>query len=184
MKKYISIVSFSIWVTASGAMWGIGMSYGNHILGVIGGISLLIIILMILWSILQRTDKCTKNKNLTLGDKEKEYLEFSFINNSILLKTETINKNGFYEVWRQKKENHFIQILCFNPNTGEFQAFDRFHWSNEPRVVINPPSWFIDEKGNSVHCDPFEEDGVYYEEDLWTPIKFHYTVEWLKEHLQ
>ena len=95
----------------------------------------------------------------------KELLKYSFVNNSILLSTETIKQNGFQEVWRQQGENHSIQILCFNEKTGEFQAFDRFHWMHEP----------FDE--------PFT--GIYgvYDKDLWTPIKFHFTEKWLKEHL-
>lgn len=115
--------------------------------------------------------------------KEECFLKYSFINNSILLTTKTIEKNGFYEVWRQESNEHSIQILCFNPDTEEFQAFDRFHWMDEPRIVQNPPAWYYDEKGNLVHCESFEEDGVYYNEDLWTPIKLHYTVAWLKEYM-
>lgn len=91
---------------------------------------------------------------------KKEYLKYSFINNSILLSTETINRNGFHEIWRQENDQHSIQILCYNPEKEEFQAFDRFHWMNEPIYV-----------GFT--------GGDYYEEDLWTPIKLHYTLEWL-----
>ena len=39
---------------------------------------------------------------------------------------ETIERHGFYEVWRQENKEHSVQILCFNPDTKEFQAFDRF----------------------------------------------------------
>lgn len=93
-----------------------------------------------------------------------EYLKYSFIDNSILLKTRTIEKNGFHEVWRQENNKHSIQILCFNETTGEFRAFDRFHWMNEPIY-------------DDFTC------GTYYKEDLWTPINLHYTEKWLKEHL-
>lgn len=93
-----------------------------------------------------------------------DYLKYSFIDNSILLKANTIKKNGFYEIWRQQNDEHSIQILCFNEQTGEFQAFDRFHWMNEP----------ISNKFTG---------GDYWKEDLWTPIKLHYTEKWLKEHL-
>ena len=114
---------------------------------------------------------------------QKEYLEYSFVDNAILLKIEKIEKNGFYEVWRQQNKEHSIQILCFNEETGEFRAFDRFHWMGEPRVVHNLPAWYKDENGNCIHCDSLESDGVYYNEDLWTPIQLHFTGKWLKEHL-
>lgn len=108
-----------------------------------------------------------------------EYLKYSFINNSILLTTEKIIRNGFYEVWRQENiKSHSIQILCFNPETNEFQAFDRFHWSDEPRIVANYPYY-----KEGIAVDFLEPSGVYYKRDLWTPIKLHYTLDWLKEHL-
>lgn len=97
---------------------------------------------------------------------KKEYIKYTFIDNAILLSTDTIKKNGFVEVWRQKnKENNSIQILCYNDVTFEFQAFDRFHWSDEP---ISIPMMGID---------------VAYKTDLWTPIQLHYSIEWLKRHL-
>ena len=106
-----------------------------------------------------------KKKKKRETKEREEYLKYSFINNSILLSMATINKNGFYEMWRQENEQYSIQILCINLETGEFQAFDRFHWMHEP----------FDE--------PFT--GIYgvYDKDLWTPIKFHFTEKWLKEHL-
>lgn len=82
-----------------------------------------------------------------------------------MLKTETINKNGFYEVWRQEKESYSIQILCYNPTTFEFQAFERFHWCSESVFVGGGIGW--------VNKD-----------DLWTPIKLHFSLEWLQEHLK
>lgn len=116
-------------------------------------------------------------------NKRKELLKFSFINNSILLKTETIERNGFKEIYRQvNEETHSIQILCFNSETEEFQAFDRFKWMNEPRIVIKPPSWY-EMEGIKIHCDIVESNGIYYNEDLWTPIKLHYTIEWLENHI-
>lgn len=48
MKKNISIVLFSIWCAVSGAMLGIGVDFENNILKCVGGISLIIIIIMIL----------------------------------------------------------------------------------------------------------------------------------------
>lgn len=99
------------------------------------------------------------------GSKSNKYLKYSFIDNSILLKTKTIERNGFHEVWRQQNDEHSIQILCFNNETGEFQAFDRFHWMHEPYSI------------------PFVGEYDVYDEDLWTPIKLHYTEKWLKEHL-
>lgn len=95
------------------------------------------------------------------------YLKYSFIDNGILLKMEVIEKNGFHEVYRQQYDEygaHSIQILCFNEETGEFQAFDRFHWMDEP------------------YFHPFCGPNGNYKEDLWTPIKFHYTEKWLKEY--
>lgn len=103
-------------------------------------------------------------RHLVEDEETHQFLKYSFIDNGILLKTNTIKKNGFHEVWRQQNSEHYIQILCFNEQTGEFQAFDRFHWMNEPVY------------------DGFT-GGEYYEEDLWTPIKLHYTEKWLKEHL-
>ncbi len=94
---------------------------------------------------------------------KKEYLKYSFIDNSILLTTETINRNGFYEIWRQENDQHSIQILCYNPEKEEFQAFDRFHRMNDPIY------------------DGFT-GGYFYEPELWTPIKLHYTLEWLLGH--
>jgi len=99
--------------------------------------------------------------------KDKEYLKYSFTNNSILLKTETINNNGFYEVWRQENDEHSIQILCFNPETEKFQAFDKFHRMEESHKII----W----EG----CEYVRE-----EDELWTPIELHFTLSWLKEHFQ
>ena len=26
--------------------------------------------------------------------------------------------------------------------------------------------------------------GIYYKEDLWTPIKFHYKTEWLEKYIK
>ena len=105
-------------------------------------------------------------KKIFLNKKEtNKYLKYSFIDNSILLKKNKIEKNGFCEVWRQQNDEYSIQILCFNEKTVEFQAFDRFHWMNESIY-------------NGFIC------GDDYEEDLWTPIKLHYTTEWLKMQLQ
>ena len=123
-----------------------------------------------------------KKKKKRETKEREEYLKYSFINNSILLSMATINKNGFYEMWRQENEQYSIQILCINLETGEFQAFDRFHWMDEPRIVVNPPAWF-EKDGVLIHCDPLEEAGTYYNKDLWTPIQLHYTMSWLKDCL-
>ena len=107
---------------------------------------------------------------------KKELISYSFIDNSILLSTETIQKNGFYEIWRQENKEHSVQILCFNNETGEFQAFDRFHWMEEPYVVkLNTDP--------NVLGEGWIPEGTYYKEDLWTPIKLHYTTEWLKKNI-
>lgn len=98
---------------------------------------------------------------------EGQLLKYSFINNSILLTIETIQRNGFFEIWRQENSEHSIQILCFNPETGEFQAFDRYYWMDEP--------YYSDGTG----CFSLPS-GYYYKKDLWTPIKLHFTLEWLK----
>lgn len=96
----------------------------------------------------------------------KKKVTFSYINNSILLSTETITKNGFNEIWRQEdKKTHSIQILVYNEKTFEFKAFDRFHWSDEP---IDIPIMGLN------HC---------YKRDLWTPIVLHFTNEWWKKRL-
>jgi len=95
-------------------------------------------------------------------------LKYSYINNSILLSTETIEKNGFKEIYRQVNDDTYsIQILCFNEETREFKAFDRFHWMDEP-YYSEGGSWG-------------EIRGVHYKKDLWTPIALHYTSEWLKK---
>lgn len=122
--------------------------------------------------------------NPTNDVQKKELLKYTFLDNSILLTTDTINKNGFVEVWRQENAEHSIQILCFNEKTEEFRAFDRYHWMDEPRVVVNPPTYFIDENGCPWHSENLEPDGVYYKEDLWTPIKLHYTAEWLRDSIR
>lgn len=49
VKKYISIVLFSIWCAVSGAMLFLVSADENNIIKTIGGISLIIIILMILF---------------------------------------------------------------------------------------------------------------------------------------
>lgn len=61
-----------------------------------------------------------------------EPLRYTFIDNSILLTTKTIERNGFREIWRQTNSEYSIQILCFNPDINEFKAFDRYHWLDEP----------------------------------------------------
>lgn len=49
-----------------------------------------------------------------------EFLKYSFINNSILLRMDTIIKNGYKEVWRQSYRKDYgygedsVQILCYN----------------------------------------------------------------------
>lgn len=96
---------------------------------------------------------------------KKKLLKYSFTNNSILLTMDTINKNGFFEIWRQENEEKSIQILCFNEQSKEFQAFDKFHRMEESTELV----W----------------EGVPYkfdEEELWTPIEFHYTLEWFQAH--
>lgn len=128
-----------------------------------------------------------KKKDETKEEKRKQAtLSYSFINNSILLSTETIQKNGFHEIWRQENEEHSIQILCFNNETKQFQAFDRFHWMDEPEIVKYkyPSGWGYDEKGNFVHEEHWLSEGVHYKKDLWTPIELHCTEEWLKGHLK
>lgn len=87
-----------------------------------------------------------------------EYIPFSYIDNALFLKMETINKNGFHEVWRQSKGIYSIQILCFNEDTGEFLGFDRFQWSGE------------------TDCS----SGISCYDDLWTPIKLHFTTDIIK----
>lgn len=116
-------------------------------------------------------------RHIKKGATKQKLLSYSFIDNSILLSTETIQKNGFHEIWRQEGKGHSIQILCFNNETGEFQAFDRFHWMDEPIVVMHEhyPDRIID------YGSP---EGTYYKKDLWTPIKLHYTTEWLNEHVR
>ena len=94
------------------------------------------------------------------------YEGLSGTNNSILLATKTIERNGFHEIWRQTNSEHSIQILCFNPDTNEFRAFDRYHWMDEPFDV----SYGLPE-------------GTYYKKDLWTPIKLHFTAEWVEKHI-
>lgn len=43
-----------------------------------------------------------------------EFLKYSFINNSILLRMDTIIENGYKEVWRQsyRKDYGFGKFLC------------------------------------------------------------------------
>ena len=106
---------------------------------------------------------------------QKTVLSYTFTNNAILLSTETIQKNGFREVWRQENEENSIQILCFNDETKEFQAFDRFHWMGEPYHTSFPKGAIID--------GDIKDPDSYYGKDLWTPIDLHFTLDWLKTHL-
>lgn len=106
-----------------------------------------------------------------------ELLSYSFIDNSILLSTETIQKNGFQEIWRQENKEHSIQILCFNEETKQFQAFDRFHWMDEPYEVKHI-------HGPNVIAENWIPEGTYYKEDLWTPIELHFTMEWLNKYVR
>lgn len=69
--------------------------------------------------------KFFKKKSPVVIESDK-YLKYSFIDNSILLRTSVIEKKGFREIWRQQNDENSVQILCFNEKTGEFQAFDRF----------------------------------------------------------
>ena len=102
----------------------------------------------------------------------KRLLKFSYIDNSILLKTEKITANGFHEIWRQRDEaTGSTQILCYNSETEEFQAFDRYQWMEEiypydGRFTLPGPNIRVNTEG--------------HKESLWTPIKLHCTFEWLK----
>lgn len=44
---------------------------------------------------------------------ENKHVEYSFVDNGILLTTDEIKKDGFREIWRQQSNNHSIQILCY-----------------------------------------------------------------------
>lgn len=103
-------------------------------------------------------------KKLPVVIESDKYLKYSFIDNSILLRTSVIEKKGFREIWRQQNDENSVQILCFNEKTGEFQAFDRFHW-----MIENMDEGFI--------------VGWFSKDHLWTPIKLHFTEKWLREHL-
>lgn len=105
------------------------------------------------------------------------YLKYSFIDNAILLRMEVVEKNGFHEVWRQENKNHSVQILCFNEETGEFKAFDRYQWMTELRGEYSIGDMFLDEST----C--FKEEYHDTPIDLWTPIQLHFTEEWLRKHL-
>lgn len=85
-----------------------------------------------------------------------DVIKYSFVDNGILLTTDEIKKDGFREIWRQQSNDHSIQILCYNENLNEFQAYDRFCWMNEP--VYNAIT-----------------EEYQYKEDLWTPIILHYS---------
>ena len=98
-----------------------------------------------------------------------EFLKYSFINNSILLRMDTIIENGYKEVWRQSYRKDYgygedsVQILCYNEKKEEFQAFDRYQ-----------------RPGEGDPYSPLPRLGY----DLWTPIKLHYTLEWLRDNLR
>ena len=126
-----------------------------------------------------------EKRHIKKGVIEQELLSYSFIDNSILLSAETIQKNGFYEIWRQENDEHSIQILCFNNETKQFQAFDRFHWMDEPYDTTNYFSSCVFDKNGNVIKEPWiEPEGTYWKKDLWTPIELNYTTEWLKEHVK
>lgn len=115
-------------------------------------------------------------KKLFKKEKRIEPLRYTFINNSILLTTETIERNGFHEIWRQTNSDHSVQILCFNPEINEFKAFDRYHWMDEPFYVSFP-------KNACVDFAPNDDEGWHYKKDIWTPIKLQFTLEWLEKHV-
>lgn len=184
MKKYIK--GFFIWDLNCACISTVWLSWKESILSQTLSDDVTLLIILLVWFltgcaiIIAIANYGEKRTNA--DKKAKHHLLYSFIDNSILLSTEKIMKNGFCEVWRQESDEHSIQILCFNPETEEFQAFDRFHWMNEPRIP-NTPDW-LNENGCLVFCDSLTDlDGTYWEEDLWTPIKLHFTEEWLKEHI-
>lgn len=95
--------------------------------------------------------------------KNKELLKYKFINNSILLTMETIEKNGCKIIWTQNNgDTH--QILCFNEKENDFKAFDKYLWSNQ---------------NNSLKKDFSEIDCEFKAVELWTPIELQYTNNWI-----
>lgn len=134
---------------------------------------------LVISALVERSERKSRDKLI-----QKTALSYSFINTSILLSTETIQKNGFREVWRQENEENSMQILCFNDETKQFQAFDRFHWMNEPHDVENLFSSYVsDGKGNVIVEPWIEPEGIRRGKDLWTPIDLHFTLDWLTKHL-
>ena len=118
-----------------------------------------IVALLIARAIINKAEEYVLKKK---GIPTEKYFTYAFINNSLLLTMKNIEKHGFKEIYRQENEEHSIQIICYNSETCEFKAFDRFHHSDEPYV----------------------DEFITYKDDLWTPIKVNLSPEWFMKHLK
>ena len=109
--------------------------------------------------------------------KKPPILKYVFINNSILLTEETIKKNGYEVIWEQEQNyGKTKQIICYNEGKNDFQAFDRYVWSDENSAIKKEGTGRYFSNADGMDFD------VNYEmkaTDLWTPIKMKYTKEWL-----
>lgn len=98
-------------------------------------------------------------------------LSFVFINDSILLTRETLEKNGYYEIWSQES-GESKQILTFNEEKQDFIAYDKF-------IYMNDKALYLDHKITDTITDFANYNGMggfacYRQgKELWTPIKFH-----------
>ena len=144
---------------------------GNYILSImcgamIVGVSGLFIVVGLYdyFTIIHEKNKSSKN------------LTFSFIDNSVLLTMETINKNGYIIIWEQVDNNN-KQILCFNESENDFKAFDRYKWSDENNAQKKE---IFNIKYPDCEIGIIKEPSIEMKAtELWTPIKFHITKNWL-----
>ena len=101
-------------------------------------------------------------------------LNYVFINNNILLTTETIENNGYSIVWSQQKGVN-KQILTFNEKTQEFKAFDKYIYMDEKASYLVCTEMYWDDyeaqecKGRYICSDYLSS---LKGKDLWTPIEF------------
>lgn len=145
---------------------------GNYVVSIICGVMIIggsgLFIIVGLYDYLTITHKKEIAKKLS----------FSFVDNSILLTLETINKNGYDIIWEQEEENR-KQILCFNESENDFKAFDRYQWSDENNALKKEIS---DIKYPDCEVGVMKEPSIEMKAtELWTPIKLRITNEWLKD---
>ena len=109
--------------------------------------------------------------------KKPPILKFVFLDNAILLTMETINRNGYEKIWEQSS-GRTKQIICFNEQKNDFQAFDKYVWSNEDNAIKKEGTGKYSTDIDNTDKFDFDVNWELKAVDLWTPIKIKYTNEW------